>query len=188
MAKKIKRGFGRIISGLIKVLGISSLMTAFGCSYEFGAMYGSPSNVYTVSGTVKDNDGKAVKGIRVGIKQSFYDQTKYSNYDFKAYRSWEEYDEESGYTYTKYEWSDYFDFTETDKNGNYKLKWELLPKDNVQFVLYAEDIDGEQNGSFKEKSSEIQFTGKDRTKDGSWVDYYEKKNISISLDKDNPAQ
>lgn len=181
MAKKIKSGFGRIISGLIKMLGISSLMTAFGCSYEIGAMYGTPENNYVVTGTVKDNDGKAVKGIRVGIKKSPDDTSEYGGY-YKAYRTWEEYDEETGYTFIKHEWSDYFDFTETDKNGNYKLEWRIKPKEDAKFILSAEDMDGEQNGSFQNKTSEIQFTGKDRTKDGSWVDTYEIKNKNISLD------
>ena len=197
MIKSVKSVVRSVFFKFLKLLGIASLFTAIGCDGiisgeifpdEGVAMYGVPTNVYTVSGTVKDNDGKAVKGIRVGIKKSPDDKTEYDEWDFKAYRSWEEVDEETGQTYIKYERSDYFEYVETDENGDYKLEWRLWPKDNAQFVLYAEDIDGEQNGSFKEKSSEIQFTGKDRTQDNSWVDYYEKKNVSISLDKDNPAQ
>ncbi len=180
MAKKIKKGFGRIISGFIKVLGISSILVACGEGGGGVAMYGCPENNYVVSGNVTDNNGKAVKGIRVGIEKSPDDETRYKEWDFA-----ELYVDTEGYSH----WSDrYFVFTETDDNGNYKLEWTLWPKDNAKFVLSAEDIDGEINGSFQNKESEIQFTENDRTKDGSWVDEYEKKNMNILLDENNQVK
>ena len=185
MAKKIKRGFVRIISGLIKVLGISSLMTAFGCSYEFGDMYGMPpapeygvpTNVYVLEGTVTGAGGVPVQGIRVGVKKSADDEREYSEYDFKAYSS---YEDEEGYEHRDV--SEYFDYTETDADGKFRIEWDLFPDSNRKFLLYAEDIDGEENGSYSEKSMDIQFAESDRTKDGSWVDTYEIKNKNISLD------
>ena len=184
MAKKIKKGFGKIVKTLLKVLGITSILAACGETettiIDGPVMYGTPTNVYAVSGIVKNNSGTAVEGIRVGIEKAPDDETRYNEWDFA-----ELYVDEEGYSH----WSDrYFVFTETDANGSYKLEWSLWPNDNAKFVLSAEDIDGEINGSFQNKSSEIQFTKNDCTKDGSWVDEYEKKNIDISLDEETSVE
>ena len=49
-------------------------------------------------------------------------------------------------------------------------------------MLYAEDIDGKENGSYKEKSDNVAFTDDTKIKDGSWTDYYEIKNKNLKLD------
>ena len=182
MTNNIKSILRRALSTFLSLFGITSVFT--GCPmYGMPTVeYGCPTNNYIVEGSVTDSNGTPVKGIRIGAKKSPDDETLYSDYEFKPYSEREEVDEDTGNTYTKYEWSDYFDFVETDENGKYKIKWSLFPDRNRKFVLYAEDIDGEQNGSYSEKSVDIQFAESDRTEDGSWVDNYEIRNKNISLD------
>ena len=186
MAKKIKSQFRHILNRILTLLGITSIITACGGNSVFGgavAMYGVPQNNYVIEGMVTDSSGSPVKGIRVGAKKHPDDTREYNDYDYKPYSSWEETDE-NGEVWTRYDWSDYFAFTETDENGIYKLEWSLFPNrtSDPKFVLYAEDIDGEENGSYKEKSDDVAFTTDTKIKDGSWTDYFEIKNKNLTLD------
>ena len=180
MAKKIKSQLKHILNKILTFLGITSIITACGGG-SYVVMYGVPENIYTIEGIITDGSGSPVKGIRVGAKKHPDDTTGYNEHDYKAYSSWKETDE-YGVVWTRYDWSDYFDFTETDENGKYKLKWSLFPNRDPKFVLYAEDIDGKENGSYKEKSDDVAFTADTKVKDDSWTDYYEIKNKNLKLD------
>jgi len=191
MAEKIKSQFRRIFNRILTFFGISSIITACGANSGGSnvVMYGVPENIYSIEGTVTDVSGSPVKGIRVGAKKHPDDTTKYNDHEYKAYSSWEETDE-NGDVWTRYNWSDYFEFTETDENGKYKLEWSLFPTraSDPKFVLYAEDIDGEENGSYKEKSDDVVFTDDTKIKDGSWADYYEVKNKNLKLDSSEETE
>ena len=184
MAKKIKSQFRHILNRILTLLGITSIITACGGNSVFGgavAMYGVPQNNYVIEGMVTDSSGSPVKGIRVGAKKHPDDTKNYDEYAYKPYSSYKETDE-NGAVWTRYNWSDYFEFTETDENGKYKLEWSLFPVKDPKFVLYAEDIDGAENGSYQEKSDDVAFTADTKIKDGSWTDYFEIKNKNLTLD------
>ena len=190
MAKKIKSQFRRILNRILTFLGITSIITACGANSDDGGgvvMYGVPENNYVIEGLITDINGSPVKGIRVGAKKHPDDTKEYNEHDYKPYSSYEETDE-YGVAWTRYNWSDYFEFTETDENGNFKLDWSLFPTRDPKFVLYAEDIDGKENGSYKEKSDNVAFTDDTKIKDGSWTDYYEIKNKNLKLDSSEAAE
>ena len=158
MAKKIKKGFLRVLSGLLTVLGVSSVITA--CGEESVDMYGMPpapeygvpTNVYVLEGTVTGTDGTPIKGIGVGVVNPNYDP----NYTSPDYY--------------------YCDTTATDKDGNYKLEWRWS---GTTFYIYAVDIDGEKNGSYSDKLVQVEFTSDDFT-GISTNSYYEDKNYKIT--------
>lgn len=166
MAKKIKRGFGRMIVGLIKVLGLSSILAACGGTEDEPPMYGMypeygmPANIFVLEGTVTGENAAPVKGIKVGILDPYdhVDDANFSDY--------------------------YFVSANTDENGNYKLEWTTY---NVkEFKLALEDVDGAENGSYLDKTVNVQFTDAHRTgvtQNGPYEDVnYKMQNNNVSLE------
>ena len=168
MAKKIKKGFRKALSGLLTVLGITSIITACSGTEDGPVMYGPPApeygvpgNIYVVEGTVTGAENKPVEGIQVGVVNKDY-SAEYSSPD------------------------SYYRVSETtDENGNYKLEW-WANRDDIEFKIEAVDIDGEENGSYSDKTVEVKFTDENRTgtsMNGPYEDVnYKIENNDISLE------
>ncbi len=160
MAKKIKKGFGRMIAGLIKVLGLSSILVACGGSDDkeeeqiYYPEYGMPANIFVLEGTVTGENAAPVKGIKVGIKNPHYS----------------EYDPDPSHYYTVTE--------STDENGKYKLEWKSYNEEEKLVELILEDVDGAENGSYSAKTVKVQFTEAHRT-GVTQNDYYEDVNYKM---------
>lgn len=172
MAKKIKKGFRKVLSGLLTVLGVTSIITACGggetTDPEYGMPvpeYGVPENNYVFEGTVTGADGTPIKGIGVGVVDPNYGK-KYSHYDPSFYGA-----------------------TTTDENGKYKLKWRC--DFNQEFYIYIVDIDGEENGSYADKLIPVNFTDEDfigNSKNGYYTDdNYKINNKNILLTDGEPG-
>ena len=164
MGKKIKLFSKRFITRLFQILGISSLLTAFGCGDHFGAvmygpepvdMYGTPTNYYILEGNIVDEENKPIEGIKVSVQANETD------------------------TYDKNELS----FSE--ENGSFYLKWSRFPSDNMDFTINLEDIDGEENGSFNNRTLNVEYKNDDMIEKKSWTKKYTKELGSIQLQKKN---
>ena len=148
MGKIIKSSFKKLVAKLFQILGISSLMTAFGCgnipmTVAYGTvpvdMYGTPpnystSNEYTLTGSIIDKNSKPIQGIKISVKT----------------------DEDAEYP-LKYNYSNY--------NGYYSLTWRDSIDNDTRFQIIVEDEDGEENGSFDNKTFNIEFTDDNKIDD-----------------------
>lgn len=168
MGRKIKLFAKKSFYKILTVLGITSILSAMGCTTNGPdddddddrlCYYGSPSNSYVLAGTITDSDGKGIEDIKVGITPA----------DGSSY---------------------YGTFPRTgltDKNGNYSLTWND-GECRSEFVLTAEDIDGEKNGLFEQKSVNIKFEDANLTDTGEWVDYYSITGKNFTLDSKNSEE
>ena len=116
MKSNIKTILKHLAAAVMGLLGFASC----GEEIEPLAMYGSPYANFKALGTVKDEAGKPIEGIRVAVQQTF----RNSNGSICWYEA---------------------DTVYTDKKGDY-----LLENNNVQLpgelTFYFEDIDGAENG------------------------------------------
>ena len=101
-------------------------MLGFSCSLdepdEYGSTpveYGTPHADYILKGTVTDEAGTPIKGIKTSLKEVYKDDT-------------------GTYVYG-------IDSIQTNESGNYQLKNSGMPYDK-RIKLVVEDIDGEANG------------------------------------------
>ena len=117
--KQIMKTFLKaILGGLLSLLGFSS------CDIVGGmAMYGQPHADFTVKGTVSDEDGKPIEGIKT-VVDSYY-----------------EWSDDAGYYYSQL---DYTDTLYTDAQGKILLTGSVFDKGKV--VVTLTDVDGEENG------------------------------------------
>lgn len=152
MGKKIKLFAKKSFHKILTVLGITSVLTAIGCTPngpddddDDGTLcyYGSPSNSYVLAGQITDSTGKGIEDIKVGV-------TPVKKYSY-----------ENKFAKTAL----------TDEQGNYNLSWSDS-NCRSKFVLAIEDIDGAENGLFENQSADITFEETDLKDNGTWVDYY----------------
>ena len=145
MGKIIKSSFMKIITKVFQVLGISSLLTAFGgCTIEnhdiYGpVMYGVPGNFFTLEGTVTDENGNAIKGIELSAKA-------------KA--------DVPGYVDAHGEHKEFYVHSRkeiTGEDGSFSLYWNDYDDNNLDFTIYIKDIDGEENGLFNDITEDVSF-------------------------------
>ena len=180
MAKKIKSGFGRIISGLIKVLGISSLMTAFGCRIDMPAVYGMPPDQhndpqnlsldyqeFTLEGTITDKAGNPIKGINLTIMDDITKKTEIKEGTLRQCK------DSNNRTY-------YVLCDETDENGKYKLCWIRDFKYGCGFTIEISDEDGTKNGSYNNEFKTLYFDEFVKKANGNTTSYT-KTNADYSL-------
>ena len=164
MKKKSGIHAHRFFYKLLKFLGICSLLASFGCDTVFSndavCMYGVPGNFFTVDGTVTDPENQPVKGIRITVRNSSDDKT----------------DEDD----------DWLDFSETDEDGKFSLFWNSFSSAGTAFYIFAEDVDGEENGLFENKTVDVEFSKKDYAgKNGFGNNRYAVKDKVISLGKNH---
>ncbi len=138
----------KIISLILGLLGIGTLTSCYGVVPVM--MYGTPSNydgsLFSLSGKVKgdiNKDGEIkepVKYIEISIKAKNNPSDDETNQND--------------------EYFDLYETTKTDENGNFSIYWEY--KDSIKdYKITFKDIDGQENGSFKDKSIDVQFTDED---------------------------
>lgn len=147
----MKNFFRMLFGGILSLLG-------FGSCDEIGremvCMYGQPHADFTVKGTVTDEEGKPVEGIRTVID---------------AYLSW------TDGVGNHYRELDYTDTLYTDSSGMVQRKTGLFDKSSDVTVTLT-DVDGEKNGSFEEKVMEgLQMTQVKKGDDSWYNGAYELK-------------
>ena len=147
MKVRFNRWYNVILTALLSVLG-------YACSSsdeddEVVCMYGTPHADYQFSGTVTDESGSPVKGIKVSAKNVYrrYDSTVVETYGV--------------------------DSTLTDSKGKYAVEGGAFLGEHI-LKLIVEDIDGELNGgAFKSDTIDIDFDSAKKIKepdreDDSW--------------------
>ena len=119
MKVRFNRWYNAVLTALLSMLG-------FSCSLdepdEYGSTpveYGTPHADYILKGTVTDEAGTPIKGIKTSLKEISKDDT--GTYVFGI------------------------DSIQTNESGNYQLKNSGMPYDK-RIKLFVEDIDGEANG------------------------------------------
>ncbi|MBO4404449.1 MAG: hypothetical protein J5780_03865 [Treponema sp.] len=175
MAKKIKQGFGKIVKTLLKVLGITSIITACGNGgIDQIDVYGMPPNQYTdyqeftLEGTITDKAGNPIKGINLTVMDDITEETEVKDG-------------------TRGQWTDtyndrtyYFVYDETDADGKYKLCWKRGYKYGDRFTLEISDEDGDENGLFNNQFIPLYFEDFDIKNNGDTTSYT-KNNADYSL-------
>ncbi len=71
----------------------------------------------------------------------------------------------------------------SDENGNFKLNWHEFDEKELTFVISAQDIDGQENGSFADSKTQITFSENEKTDATSWNDFYKINDKSLKLNK-----
>jgi putative lipoprotein (rSAM/lipoprotein system) len=140
MKVRFNRWYNTILTALLSLLG-------YGCSSEnsmemYGSpilMYGVPSAEYKISGTVTDEGGKAVEGIKTSVKQV-------TNYEGKPI------------TFA-------IDSVLTDANGHYDMTSTHFPQ-SPEIKLIVEDVDGDTNGAYQNDTIDINYNNAQKVKDG----------------------
>ena len=128
MNKKKKWEVGRLLSGILALLGFA------GCNGEAPCLYGTPSVDYRVLGTVTDEQGKPLKDIQVIVNNP---------------NSWSYYDDNASRESLPPQITP--DTLYTDKKGNFTSR-KAKAFDASNIVVEFKDIDGEVNGGdFLEK-------------------------------------
>lgn len=168
MGKIIKSSFKKLVAKLFQILGISSLLTAFGCGnsnryivmYGVGPvdMYGTPpnyatSNIYTLTGSIVDKNSKPIRGIKISVKADDEDENSLKH-------------------------------VYSDSNGYYSLTWRDLIDNDTNFQILVEDEDGEENGLFANQTFNIEFTEDNKTDDRR----YNIAGKNITLDEESDAE
>ncbi|WP_033147420.1 radical SAM-associated putative lipoprotein [Prevotella sp. P6B1] len=142
MKVRINRWYNTILTALLSLLG-------YGCSSEnsvemYGVMmYGVPSAEYKISGTVTDEGGKAVEGIKTSVKQI-------STYEDKTHAF-------------------SIDSVMTNTAGHYDVTVNVFPL-NQEIKLLVEDVDGDANGAYQNDTIDIDYNNAQKIKegDGTW--------------------
>ena len=138
MKVRFNRWYNAVLTALLSMLG-------FSCSSdepeEYGPVleYGVPHADYIVKGTVTDETGTPIQGIKTSIK-GFYPEVVGV-------------------------FVEGIDSIQTDASGQYQLKYMGMP--HKYFKLIVEDIDGEANGGeFLSDTLDIDFDKAEKAKDG----------------------
>jgi len=134
MKSRIKKFWTRLLAAILGILGFTSCVPT--------VMYGSPHADFKALGTVKDETGKSIEGIRVAVRKTWRNKSEG--------QEWNQND-------TLY----------TDANGAWALMNQETMVPDVVTVVF-EDIDGEAHGgAFKPAEVKPQIK---QTKNGdkSW--------------------
>ena len=139
MKVRFNRWYNAVLTALLSMLG-------FSCSLdepeEYGPIvleYGVPHADYIVKGTVTDETGTPIQGIKTSIKGFFPGAEKV--------------------------YVEGLDSIQTDASGQYQLKYMGMPHKYLKLIV--EDIDGEANGGeFLSDTLDIDFDKAEKAKDG----------------------
>jgi len=125
MAKRIISIWKQLAAAILGLLGFASCGKDE--AIEWGmTMYGQPHAYFKALGSVKDEKGKPIEGIRVSITRHNYHPNT------------------AGVIYDENDWYEY-DVLYTDSKGKYQLDKSIFEgPDDV--VIAFEDVDGEENG------------------------------------------
>ena len=155
MKVRFNRWYNAVLTALLSIIG-------FGCSSsddpEYICMYGTPHADYQFSGTVTDESGSPVSGIKVSAKNVYrlYDGTVVETYGV--------------------------DSTLTDSKGKYAVEGEAFLGEHI-LKLIVEDLDGEANGGiFMNDTIDIDFDNAKKVKEPDKDDYWSNGTFAISQD------
>ena len=118
MKVRFNRWYNAVLTALLSMLGYSCSLDE---PEEYGPNileYGCPHADYILKGTVTDEAGTPIQGIKTSLKDVY--QTEKETQFFGI------------------------DSIQTNESGNYQLKYDGLPDGRTKLVI--EDIDGEANG------------------------------------------
>lgn len=134
---------------------------------EMRLMYGVPTMNYMIRGQVKDADGRPVQDIRVNMLERNMQTTPEGGLvgDPEAIDKWLSGTE-----------------ARTDKDGRFVIQNSGLPQEQVR--LMVRDVDGEENGAFRNQLLEVNVTpaDMDRTHAGGWNQGTFNKEVEINLE------
>ena len=162
MAKRITSIWKHLAAAVLGLLGFSS------CGKEEAveqalAMYGQPHANFRAIGSVKDEKGKPIEGIRVSITRHNYHPNT------------------SGVTWENNNWYGY-DVLYTDSKGAYQLNESIFEgPDNV--VIVFEDVDGEDHGGNFESVRTTPSVKQTEKGDGLWYGGAYKVESNVKMNK-----
>ncbi len=155
MKVRFNRWYNAVLTALLSIIG-------YGCSSsddpEYICMYGTPHADYQFMGTVTDESGSAVMGIKVSAKNVYrrYDSAVIETYGV--------------------------DSTLTDSKGKYAIECRKCPGEST-LKLIVEDLDGEANGgAFKNDTIDIDFDKAKKVKEPDKDDYWSEGTFAINQD------
>ena len=155
MKVRFNRWYNTVLTALLSIIG-------YGCSSsddpEYICMYGTPHADYQFMGTVTDESGSAVMGIKVSAKNVYrrYDSTLIETYGV--------------------------DSTLTDSKGKYAVEGEAFLGEHI-LKLIVEDLDGEANGgNFMNDTIDIDFDNAKKVKEPDKDDYWSDGTFAITQD------
>jgi putative lipoprotein (rSAM/lipoprotein system) len=160
MKVRVKRWYQAILSALLTILGFETCSVGSdGDDAPIICEYGMPFATYNLKGTVTDETGKPIEGIKTSVKYVF--------------------DRPTGETEA---WG--IDSVKTDADGQYKLQTDDIHND---IRLIVEDVDGMANGGqFRSDTLSIDRSKAVKTAegDGNWyMGTFEIRN-NIKMKKD----
>ena len=155
MKVRFNRWYNTVLTALLSIIG-------YGCSSsddpEYICMYGTPHADYQFMGTVTDESGSAVMGIKVSAKNVYrrYDSAVIETYGV--------------------------DSTLTDSKGKYAIECRKCLGEST-LKLIVEDLDGEANGgAFKNDTIDIDFDKAKKVKEPDKDDYWSEGTFAINQD------
>lgn len=155
MKVRFNRWYNAVLTALLSIIG-------YGCSSsddpEYICMYGTPHADYQFMGTVTDESGSPVSGIKVSAKNVYrrYDSTLIETYGV--------------------------DSTLTDSKGKYAVEGEAFLGEHI-LKLIVEDLDGEANGgNFMNDTIDIDFDNAKKVKEPDKDDYWSDGTFAITQD------
>lgn len=148
----------KLLCWILGVLGFAGMVSCEGDTIKHGAEeYGQPYVKFTLKGNVTDEESQPVKGIQIKFTTP-------------------------GYMYGD-------SFALTDQAGDYVLIEPYLypPKENTELTVTATDIDGEENGLFKESVKVTDFEDVTfNNPSGNWYDGDGTKTVDFVLEAAEP--
>ena len=154
--KKITWTWKKIVTLICGALGIGTLVSCYG-------VVNPTQEVYSLSGSIVNEEGKTIPGIRVS---AILLKTRGESDDL--------------------DYPDDFDYngsTRSDDDGTYYLSWEAYGEYTA--YIYAEDVDGDENGSFKNQLFDVDYSNVEGVGSSSKPGfiYYNIKNKKLQLTK-----
>ena len=154
--KKLTWTWKKIVTLICGALGIGTLVSCYG-------VVNINEDIYSLSGTIVDEEGKTIPGIRVSailLTRGEYDEPDDLDYpdDF-----------------------DYNGSTKSDDDGTYYLSWEAYGEYTAH--IYAEDVDGDENGSFKNQLFDVDYSNVEGVGSKPGFIHYDIKDKKIQLTK-----
>ena len=181
MKNKIHNIFRKLLFSFLKFIGAAAFL---GCdqsiiiNHEFYSpyvMYGMPGNTIVVTGTVygdidKDGTKEIIPGVKVSIEPIVTDNN--SNEQNESVIADED------------EIDDFNPSIQVaDSSGNFEVEYYDYSESDFKYKITFKDIDGPENGLFKDKSITLNFSSEEeRSKNATWGITIEKDLGDVDLE------